>query len=135
METGKLKVGWTVVRVELVKKRPIQCYKCWAFGHVGFSCTVEVDQKGHCYFCGKVGHTARYYSAEMSDCLLCKEKRLRSDHRLRSARCSVSKNIVSNKPLPRAKPQPRRINAGKTLDRRPADVNMDIDDAIQNTTV
>lgn len=74
METGKFRIGWTVVCAELVRKRPIQCYKCWAFDHVGFSCRAEVDRKGHCYFCGKAGHTARYCTAEAPDCLLCKER-------------------------------------------------------------
>lgn len=30
---SKFKIGWTVARVEVLKARPIQCYKCWQIGH------------------------------------------------------------------------------------------------------
>lgn len=29
----KMKIGWTIVKVELMKARPLQCYKCWMAGH------------------------------------------------------------------------------------------------------
>lgn len=28
VDKGKLRVGWTMVRTEMLKARPIQCYKC-----------------------------------------------------------------------------------------------------------
>ncbi|EFN68884.1 hypothetical protein EAG_11695, partial [Camponotus floridanus] len=86
-EKGKLKIGWTIAKVELLKKRPLQCFKCWAFGHIGFSCTSTVNRQGYCYFCGNSGHTSRTCKAESPDCLLCKEKNLKSNHRLGSATC------------------------------------------------
>lgn len=31
---GKLKIGWTVARIDLLKNRPSQCYRCWERGHI-----------------------------------------------------------------------------------------------------
>lgn len=31
---GKLKIGWTKVRIEALEKRPFQCFKCLRKGHV-----------------------------------------------------------------------------------------------------
>jgi len=30
---GKIPIGWTMVRAELLKARPMQCYRCWRIGH------------------------------------------------------------------------------------------------------
>lgn len=31
---GRIRMGWTTVRAEMLDKRPIQCYRCWEFEHV-----------------------------------------------------------------------------------------------------
>lgn len=48
-ETGKITIGWTVVRLELLKKRPIQCFRCWKFGHVRNNCRAEIDSLVHVF--------------------------------------------------------------------------------------
>ncbi|EFN61739.1 hypothetical protein EAG_08063, partial [Camponotus floridanus] len=58
-QTGKIKIGWTIARIELLAKRPLQCFKCWEFGHARFSCRSPIDRSGHCYNCGIPGHTAK----------------------------------------------------------------------------
>lgn len=35
---GKIRIGWSVVKVELLKARPMQCYKCWETGHLKSQC-------------------------------------------------------------------------------------------------
>ncbi|XP_024883898.1 uncharacterized protein LOC112462386, partial [Temnothorax curvispinosus] len=30
----RIKIEWTVARTELLKKRPVQCFKCWRYVHV-----------------------------------------------------------------------------------------------------
>lgn len=35
---GKVKVGWTVVKAELLKSRPMQCFRCWKIRHVRDKC-------------------------------------------------------------------------------------------------
>jgi len=42
----KIKLGWTLVRVDLLDPRPVQCFKCWRFGHLKNTCTSEVDYSG-----------------------------------------------------------------------------------------
>lgn len=29
-----INLGWTVVKLELLRKKPVQCFRCWRFGHV-----------------------------------------------------------------------------------------------------
>jgi len=33
-ELGNVELGWSVIRIELLRARPTQCYKCWHYGHV-----------------------------------------------------------------------------------------------------
>lgn len=37
-ERGTLNLGWTRARVEMLRKRPVQCFRCWRFGHVRQKC-------------------------------------------------------------------------------------------------
>lgn len=39
----KLKIDWTVVKVELLRARPLQCFKCWMAGHTKEKCRSSVD--------------------------------------------------------------------------------------------
>ncbi|EFN77579.1 hypothetical protein EAI_04932, partial [Harpegnathos saltator] len=58
-EAVRMKVGWTVARLELLENRPLQCYRCWEFGHIGNTCKSETSRAGSCYNCGKPDHLAR----------------------------------------------------------------------------
>jgi len=31
---SRINIGWSVARVEMMRSRPVQCFKCWHFGHV-----------------------------------------------------------------------------------------------------
>ncbi|KMQ93686.1 hypothetical protein RF55_6197 [Lasius niger] len=46
---GKIKMGWTIAKIELLKNRPAQCYKCWGHGHVRDRCTSAIDRSKTCF--------------------------------------------------------------------------------------
>ncbi|XP_011706373.1 PREDICTED: uncharacterized protein LOC105461569 [Wasmannia auropunctata] len=85
-EEGKLRVGWSTAKVDLLKKRPIQCFKCMAAGHVRERCPSEVDRSSCCFNCGEDGHLARD-CGRPSSCPICKEAGRRYDHRAGSDVC------------------------------------------------
>lgn len=35
---GWVQVGWLRVRIQLMRDRPLQCFKCLVYGHLAFSC-------------------------------------------------------------------------------------------------
>lgn len=120
---GKIRMGWTVARAEMLQKRPLQCYRCWGLGHVRFSCTADVDRSAVCYHCGVEGHFARNCSSTLPSCLICKERNLPAQHRVGTNKCSVEQRTLKSKPLPRIKPA-----SDKTPVRRP-ESEMEIDNA------
>lgn len=38
LNLGRIRIGWSSVRVESMGVRPTQCYRWWEFGHVRDSC-------------------------------------------------------------------------------------------------
>ncbi|EFN68990.1 hypothetical protein EAG_02451, partial [Camponotus floridanus] len=72
-EHGHLKLGWTRVKIELMKKRPVQCFRCWHFGHVRTNCRSDRDRTGMCFRCGLTGHNAANCGAGMPKCAVCEE--------------------------------------------------------------
>lgn len=90
---GKIRIGWTVAKVEVMAKRPLQCYRCWEFGHVRFSCKAKVDRKGHCFNCGNLGHSARECRSEVPRCVICDERGYPANHRIGSRFCRMSKTL------------------------------------------
>jgi len=50
---------WSVIRIELLRARPTQCYKCWHYGHVRSNCRSSQDRSGHCFGCGADDHSIR----------------------------------------------------------------------------
>ncbi|XP_025271325.1 uncharacterized protein LOC112639964 [Camponotus floridanus] len=125
-QEGNLKLGWTIARTKLLRKRPLQCYKCWAYGHVKFSCTFKIDRRRMCYYCGMEGHSIKNCCAEVPSCAICRDQKL--PHRRVGAKgCSMEQSTTSGKPLPRIKLTERRKAIGMP-GRRPE--NMEIEDAI-----
>lgn len=78
---GKLRIGWSMAGVELLRARPIQCFRCWQFGHVSGRCKATGDRGGACFCCGQVGHIARNCRA-LPHCVVCGENNLTADHRM-----------------------------------------------------
>lgn len=96
----KVSMGWTFVRVELLKSRPLQCYKCWSYGHVRYACTSQVDRSNLCFNCGGEGHLLRNCQLPPC-CVVCIEMGRKGNHRMGSAQCVAnkeSKGVRSNAP-------------------------------------
>ncbi|XP_032689018.1 uncharacterized protein LOC116852607 [Odontomachus brunneus] len=87
---GKIKIGWTIARVEPLKPRPLQCFKCWKLEHVKNNCKSTEDRSKLCYRCGQAGHNARSSSAKPS-CAVCTKNGKEGNHQLGTAQCRASK--------------------------------------------
>jgi len=85
---GYIAVGWTRARVRLLDMRPLQCYRCWAFGHIRGRCTVQVDRRGCCFRCGSSGHAARTCNLEPF-CVVCHDSGGPTNHRLGTVNCAA----------------------------------------------
>lgn len=83
---GKIKIGWTIARIDLLKARPALCYKCWEKGHVQAQCKSQVNRLRACYRCGEEGHPARACNNPIS-CLVCKQAGRDHAHRVGSMTC------------------------------------------------
>lgn len=87
---GRLKVGRTSARVQLLKQRPLQCYRCLIKGYTGQQCTAEVDRSDLCYRCGEPGHKAATCSAK-PNCPVCRNQGDRqTEHRCGSPVCKAT---------------------------------------------
>ncbi|KMQ89040.1 reverse transcriptase [Lasius niger] len=86
----RVRMGWTFVKVELLKSRPMQCFKCWGFGHVRFSCTSTIDRSNLCFNCGGEGHSLRDCRSP-SHCVVCESTGSKSDHKMGSALCESNR--------------------------------------------
>lgn len=125
-EKEKIKIGWTVARAELLKARPVQCFRCWKFGHVRFACRESVDRTGRCFRCGETGHKANECVA-LPRCVICAESNHPSDHRLGSMQCSANPNRPgAGAPVPSTLIRTREQGVMDYSDRRTE--NMDIVD-------
>lgn len=67
--------------------------------------------------------------ANKPDCLLCKERKLKSNHRLGSVMCNALKDMSQNKFILRAKLPPKGNIDVKKPERRLAE-NMETDDIV-----
>ncbi|KMQ92775.1 reverse transcriptase [Lasius niger] len=96
---GKISVGWTQVRVDLLNNRPSQCFKCWKFGHLKHACPSKEDFGGSCFRCGGEGHIARNCGAPPA-CKVCKLDGRAFNHRLGSNLCSATTVSARIRPNP-----------------------------------
>lgn len=85
-EMDKIGIGWSSVRIELLKSRPVQCFKCWHYDHVRGSCKASVDRSERCFGCGDSGHSVSDCSASPV-CVVCRDTGLLHKHRLGSTVC------------------------------------------------
>jgi len=98
---GRLVVGWTRVRVEILPDRPTTCFRCLRKGHVRANCPESGDNEGLCYRCGEPGHVAGTCTAPPK-CPLCKGSGRPENHRVGSEACRAPKRGYNKKANPRA---------------------------------
>lgn len=89
---GRLRIGWSSARVELLEARPVQCYKCWRYGHVRNTCSFPEDRTGACFKCGATDHTLRDCAATPR-CVICSDADRPDNHRLGSLRICNERSI------------------------------------------
>lgn len=87
---GRLGIGWTSSRIEILEPRALQCYRCLGKGHVQSACPSSIDRSGMCYRCSEMGHAAKT-CANDPRCVLCEELGLASGHRVGGRACKAPK--------------------------------------------
>ncbi|KOC58536.1 hypothetical protein WH47_10409, partial [Habropoda laboriosa] len=85
---GRLRVGWISARVEALRARPLQCYRCLEVGHTQQRCTAGVDRSQRCYRCGDSAHRAGQCPAADPKCPLCTDLGRPTGHRLGARACA-----------------------------------------------
>lgn len=88
----EIKIGWTLARVDLLESRPVQCFKCWRFGHVRLACPTNDDFSGLCFKCEGVGYQARN-CRQPPHCKLCALEKKNPNHRLGSYLCNAEHRV------------------------------------------
>lgn len=86
--SDRLRIGWSSVRVELLNAKPIQCFKCWHFGHVRNNCKADIDRSFACFRCGQMGHRARDCTGTLH-CVVCAQMGCNANHRIGSVICGA----------------------------------------------
>ncbi|EFN62147.1 hypothetical protein EAG_13725, partial [Camponotus floridanus] len=56
---GKVRIGWSIIKIEMLQAREKQCFRCWRFGHLKYNCKSEIDRTGCCYRCGSSQHKVK----------------------------------------------------------------------------
>lgn len=123
---GKMRIGWTTASLERLRTRPVQCHRCWKYGHLRNQCREEEDRRNRCYRCGKVGHQVRT-CIEEPRCIVCESEGRRGDHRLGSMKCEVER--FPNRIRSRMKEVPEERNrTDRNRDERRVEVkDMEVD--------
>jgi len=91
----RIGIGWSTIRIELLKARETQCFKCWRFGHLKSKCTSNLDRRGLCYKCSGDGHLVKN-CPNAAFCIVCKEINKNPNHRLGSASCMENRKRKEN---------------------------------------
>ncbi|XP_011257018.2 uncharacterized protein LOC105251736 [Camponotus floridanus] len=82
----RIKIGWVNARIEFLDAKPMQCWRCWEFGHVQANCRCNIDRRGLCFRCGQTGHVAKDCSAQLK-CALCSAAGRDAQHRIGAMGC------------------------------------------------
>lgn len=97
LENSELKLGWSLARFEVMGNRPLQCFRCWEFGHSKYNCN-KVDRSNNCFKCSEPGHLAKDCNARLS-CIVCKEAKFESSHRIGGRFCQSAFGSNRLKPM------------------------------------
>lgn len=90
---GKIRLGWSMASIELLKRRLTKCYKCWHFDHLKNTCN-SVKDRQDCYFkCGDKGHNYTKCTNPYK-CWVCFDTGLDGFHRSGSNDCPTYCKLV-----------------------------------------
>lgn len=87
VEKGRILVGWSAAKVQVLEERPLRCFRCLALGHPRLRCPSEVSRENLCFRCGCEGHNAYACRAEPR-CMVCTDAKKPADHVMGSAKCN-----------------------------------------------
>lgn len=114
----RIKLGWTMARMYLLKARLLRCYRCLETGHVASNCKGLFDRSKVCYKCSQYGHLAAKCNAEYF-CVICSGNNLTCNHSIGNRSCDFNyitqeSNINKNREVNMKKifNFPNRSNAG-----------------------
>lgn len=71
----------------MMEPAPMQCFRCWEYGHIKAQCKNTKDRTDRCYRCGNGEHRVAECK-EVPKCMLCKDKGRPFNHRMGNKECS-----------------------------------------------
>ena len=86
VEKGRILVGWSSAKVQVLKERPLRCFRCLTLGHSRHRCPSEVSRENLCFRCGGEGHKSQTCKAELR-CMVCTDAKIPAGHIMGSAAC------------------------------------------------
>ncbi|XP_070514122.1 uncharacterized protein [Cardiocondyla obscurior] len=92
---GKVRLGWSLARVDQSKSRRIQCFKCWHFGHAATSCKNNYEKSKHCFKSGNSGHLSKDCKAK-NKCMIFEDINMPNNHRIGFFYCYAANNSGPN---------------------------------------
>ncbi|KYN06983.1 hypothetical protein ALC62_02059 [Cyphomyrmex costatus] len=87
-KAGRIKLGWTMARIEVLESPLLRCFRCLARGHVQQTCPSATDRSLCCFNCGEPDNR-RERCEKRPRCPLCVVRGLPHSHRPGSMECRV----------------------------------------------
>lgn len=104
-DAGKVLVGWSAAKVQVLEQRPLRCFRCMGIGHTVPVCPSKVERGRLCYRCGSEGHQSVDCSATAIRCAVCADAGRPSGHRMGGSDCNPP--ITKGLPAQRIRAAPR----------------------------
>ena len=86
VDKGRILVGWSSAKVQVLEERPMRCFKCLSLGHTRPRCPSAVVREHLCFRCGCEGHKFHTCRAEPR-CMVCTDAKIPAGHIMGSADC------------------------------------------------
>ncbi|XP_059061181.1 uncharacterized protein LOC131854074 [Achroia grisella] len=96
-----IRIGWVSARTELLRQRPLRCFRCLEGGHVSNQCSQPQDRSGLCYRCGEEGHRAATCTADPR-CVICAALGRPANHWVGAKSCTPPKSKKAKRPATQA---------------------------------
>ncbi|XP_059045778.1 uncharacterized protein LOC131841475 [Achroia grisella] len=96
-----IRIGWVSARTELLRQRPLLCFRCLEGGHVSNQCSHTQDRSGLCYRCGEEGHRTATCTADPR-CVVCAALGRPANHWVGAKSCTPPKNKKAKRPATQA---------------------------------